>query len=143
MKKLQQGKELNLYECCSIYSMHTAIWMFGWTVSPEAAQQAFYMTQSPKDRTIINSYFKTPKETLRYKLAFPDNLKIESETYDDWFYDLLGNEIRSTQRFYYCSFLVTYSNVTYNANWVKIQGTLLKYIQDKGWIHPFNVTYTY
>lgn len=40
MRKLQAGKELNLYECCSIYSMHTAVWMFGWVISPEAAYMA-------------------------------------------------------------------------------------------------------
>lgn len=42
-KKLQQGKELNLYECCSIYSMHTAVWMFGWTFAPEAAKECFFL----------------------------------------------------------------------------------------------------
>ncbi len=41
MKKLQQGKELNLYECCSIYSMHCAVWMFGWVIAPEAANECF------------------------------------------------------------------------------------------------------
>ncbi len=41
MKKLQQGKELNLYECCSIYSMHCAVWMFGWPIAPEAANECF------------------------------------------------------------------------------------------------------
>lgn len=43
MKKLQQGKELNLYECCSIYSMHMAVWMFGWTFAPEAAKECFML----------------------------------------------------------------------------------------------------
>ncbi|MDE5731464.1 MAG: hypothetical protein K2H95_00270 [Bacteroidales bacterium] len=43
MNKLQQGKELNLYECCSIYSMHMATWMFGWTFAPEAAKECFLL----------------------------------------------------------------------------------------------------
>lgn len=43
MKKLQQGKELNLYECCSIYSMHMAVWMFGWPIAPEAAKECFML----------------------------------------------------------------------------------------------------
>lgn len=43
MNKLQQGKELNLYECCSIYSMHMATWLFGWTFAPEAAKECFML----------------------------------------------------------------------------------------------------
>lgn len=77
MKKLQQGKELNLYECCSIYSMHTAIWMFGWTFAPEAAKECFFLhlpytqgdtldfnpnkiTNSEKINTAINSLESKP-----------------------------------------------------------------------------------
>lgn len=85
--KLQQGKNLNLYECCSIYTMHMAIWMFGWPIAPEAAQQAFLMTFHSKDRTISNSYFDTgDKNSLRYKLAFPDSLRIQKTEYEDMFY---------------------------------------------------------
>ena len=45
MAKLREGKELNLYECCSIYTMHMAVWMFGWPISPEAAKEAFWLHQ--------------------------------------------------------------------------------------------------
>ena len=51
-QKLEQNKELNLYECVSIYQMHTAVWMFGWILSPEAAQQAFIMA-FPHKKSII------------------------------------------------------------------------------------------
>ena len=77
MKKLQQGKELNLYECCSIYSMHMAVWMFGWTFAPEAAKEYFFLhlpytqgdtidfkvnkiTNSRKINTAINSLVSKP-----------------------------------------------------------------------------------
>lgn len=121
--------------------MHTAIWMFGWIISPEAAEQAFLMTLSPKDREINNDYFITPKNTLRYKLAFPDNLQIHVFEYEDCFYDLLNNPVRNTTKMYTCSFQVTYSDTVYQVNNIKIYGKLLKYIQDKGWIHSFNITY--
>lgn len=39
--KLAQNKDLNAYEIASIYSMHTACWMFGWPISPEAAKLLF------------------------------------------------------------------------------------------------------
>lgn len=41
VEKLEQGKDLNAYEIASIYSMHTACWMFGWVISPEAAKLVF------------------------------------------------------------------------------------------------------
>lgn len=58
-KKLAQGKELNLYECASIYQMHTALWLFAWPASPAAANEVFLMQFSKKD-TIIhkNEYLK-------------------------------------------------------------------------------------
>lgn len=43
MEKIKQGKELSLYECCSIYTINTAGWLFGWILSPEAADQCFLM----------------------------------------------------------------------------------------------------
>lgn len=141
MAKIRQGKELNLYECCNIYSIHTAIWMFGWVISPEAAEQAFLMTLPPKDREINNDYFITPKNTLRYRLAFPDDLKVHVFEYEDCFFDLLGNPVHNTTRMYTCSFQVTYSDTVYQVNNIKIYGKLLKYIQDKGWIHEFKITY--
>ena len=42
-EKLNAGKKLNVYEIFSAYTMHTACWMFGWIISPEAAEQAFLM----------------------------------------------------------------------------------------------------
>lgn len=43
MKKLRNNQDLNFYECCSIYTMHMAVWMLGWPLSPEAANAAFKM----------------------------------------------------------------------------------------------------
>lgn len=59
MKKLQQGKELNLYECCSIYSMHMAVWMFGWPIAPEAAKECFFLHMPYTQGDTI--YFKANK----------------------------------------------------------------------------------
>ena len=91
--------------------------------------------------SIHNDYFITPKNTLRYKLAFPDDLEIRTFEYEDCFYDLLGNPVYNTTRMYSCSFQVTYSDTTYQVNNIKLYGKLLKYIQDKGWIHEFKISY--
>ena len=142
MKKLQNNQDLNFYECCSIYSIHTAIWMFGWTISPEAAQQAFLMLKPHKyPVSIHNDYFITPKDELRYKLAFPDNLEIKKDKWRNSMYDLSGQIIYSNSTLYSCSFYVTYSNIVYKVGNIKLYGSLLKYIQDKDWIHGFDIEY--
>lgn len=64
-EKLKQGKELNLYECCSIYSMHTALWMFCWPCSIGAANEVFMM-----------QFRKSRMDTVRHtnKLILKNNL---------------------------------------------------------------------
>ena len=150
MAKLREGRDLNLYECGSIYTMHTAIWMFGRCVSPEAARQAYLMTKVPSGHHYYshsNDFIKLPKESLEYKLAFPENLKIDSQRVmvSAGFYDLAGNYIDSERpgTIYECEFDVTYSNMIYKVGNIKIYGTLLKYIQDKGWINGFRVHYSH
>lgn len=64
MQKIQQGKELNLYECCSIYTMHMAVWMFGWPLSPEAAKECFLLHFPQKDTIefkVTNAIYNSSK----------------------------------------------------------------------------------
>lgn len=73
MAKIQQGKELNFYECCSVYTMHMALWMFGWPLSPEAAKECFLLHLPHEDDDVIRfraskGFMKSPKlmEAVRY-----------------------------------------------------------------------------
>lgn len=52
MDKIQNGIDLNLYECCSIYTMHMATWMFGWPMSPVAAKECLSLHFPHKQDTI-------------------------------------------------------------------------------------------
>ena len=49
MNKIQKGEDVSLYEKCSIYTMHMAVYMFGWPLSPEAAGEIFKMS-FPRNR---------------------------------------------------------------------------------------------
>ena len=49
MAKLEQGRELNLYECCSIYTMHLAVWILGRPRYPEASHLAYLMLKEPPE----------------------------------------------------------------------------------------------
>lgn len=53
MEKIRSGRELNLYECCSIYTMHMALWMFGWPLSPEAARECFLLHFPHEDDDVV------------------------------------------------------------------------------------------
>ena len=60
MNKIKNNEEVSLYEKCSIYTMHMAVYMFGWPLSPEASGEIFRMSFSKnRERTIYkkNDYF--------------------------------------------------------------------------------------
>ena len=63
MAKIQQGEELNLYECCSGYTMHIALWMFGWLLSPEAATECFLLHFPHEDDDVVR--FRTSKGFMK------------------------------------------------------------------------------
>ena len=52
VEKLKAGKELSLYEKCSIYTMHTAVWAIGWPLSPVAAHECFSLHFPHKEDTV-------------------------------------------------------------------------------------------
>lgn len=65
MEKIRKGGKANLYECCSIYTMHMALWMFGWPLSSEAAWECFLL-HLPHEKDEIVTFrsgraFYTPK----------------------------------------------------------------------------------
>ena len=43
MNKIKNNEEVSLYEKCSIYTMHMAVYMFGWPLSPEASGEIMRM----------------------------------------------------------------------------------------------------
>ena len=60
MNKIQKGEDVSLYEKCSIYTMHMAVYLFGWPLSPEAAGEIYRMSFSKnREQTIYkeNDYF--------------------------------------------------------------------------------------
>lgn len=66
MAKIRQGGRLNVYECCSVYTMQMAMWMFGWPFSPEAAKECFllHFPHNGKDTVRISAsekFFRSPK----------------------------------------------------------------------------------
>ena len=61
MAKLESGSELNLYEKCSIYTMHVALWTLGWPLSPQAARECFMLHFPQKDTVSIGMHLSSPR----------------------------------------------------------------------------------
>lgn len=139
-EKLAEGKDLNLYECCSIYSMHTAVWMFGWPVSPEAALEAFLMHFPHADITLpLDAYafngFSTEIHSYDYAhMSFKDlrhSLALNSpETYWD-----------VTTSYSLCVVPVKYTNNVRQVWKFPVNTVLFKYLQDKRILFPYKMIY--
>jgi len=52
-ERLNGGGRLNLYECGSAYTMHMALWMIGWPMSPAAAHECFALHFPQRRDTLI------------------------------------------------------------------------------------------
>lgn len=153
MAKLKNNQELRLYECCSIYTMHMAVWMFGWPLSPMAAHEAFCMhfkawndirwhcdecfTNSKVITSNVNWEKKEP-----FKVSWPTDLtKIPKEelTYA-LAYNTKDTEVAFTQYGHpVLAFKVEYQNVKYNFGCIPVYTGLFQYLQKIGWLYPYYV----
>ena len=167
-KKLTQGKELNLYECVSIYQMHTSLWMFGWFASPAAANEVFLMQFCKKD-TVIHKNELLKKSILSERvintinslsvgqskrLAYNGNIS----------YGLSDKEHKAAMAINPCVISKEiidsqeYAIIRLNNSWPIVSTTkikiykdfyitlnegLFRYLQDKGIIHNFVDEYRY
>ena len=145
VQKLKEGKELGLYECCSIYTMHMAIWMIGWPFAPEAAYEAFLMHFPHKKEVVRNldmyaangfsteikakgaEYSEMTWKNLRYVLALNS-----PETY-----------FEVTDTYSICIVPVKYTDAVHRIRKIPINTILFKYLQDKGILHPYTMVYYY
>ena len=165
--KLKRGQELNLYECCSIYSMHMGVWVFGWVISPEAAEQAFLMQFTKEEKTLtrhndffkFSSVFQQQTQECYNKPYFtkqihysPADFAIGCEeiryalAIDGAAYTLQWiDDDENTYPVEKCAVLATYKPYIgiFNIGPLKIiiNYRLLVYLQEIGWLHTFTITY--
>ena len=60
MNKIKNNEKVSLYEKCGIYTMHMAVYMFGWPLSPEASGEIYRKSFSKNRELTIykeNDYF--------------------------------------------------------------------------------------
>lgn len=153
MAKLQNNQELSIYECCSIYTMHIAVWMFGWPLSPEAASEAYRMhfkvdndIRWSSNTDFLNSKVVTSnpnfKEKKPFKVSWPIDLTQIPK--DELKYALAYNT-NNTQVLFtqngnpILEYTVEYQNVKYDFGCIPIYTGLFKYLQEIGWLHPYKM----
>ncbi len=160
-EKLARGEDLNIYECCSIYTMHCATVAFGWMLSPEASYQCAVMLFSKEGSihyrssdfmrsSVIQSQIAN-SESDKFVIDFPLNaitgnkkspLRNELKyaiAYDGAEYSLANGNPTLTVDCKYDRYIGVYDVgvLVFRFHW-----ELLRYIQDKGMIHRCTVVYT-
>lgn len=164
MEKLQRGAELNLYEKCSIYTMHIGLWALGWPMSPQAARECFMLHFPQKDTVSIRMRLSSPRieaavASLKeqpvgasarvswngaeaYSLASPEHkaaiavnpCRIVKDWQESYFYDC---SVYSSMQY------PKHSNTVFTLGSIRIpvQEGLFRYLQDRGWLSCFTARY--
>lgn len=162
--KLRQGIELNLYEKCSIYTMHVALWTIGWPMSPQAARECFMLHFPQKDTVTIRMNLSSPRIAAAVRALKDQPVgSAMSVTWDGYeAYSLASPEHRAAIAVNPCrvvkewqeAYLYTcgvYSLMQYpiqsstvftiGSVRIPVQEGLFRYLQDKGWLSYFTARY--
>ena len=138
-EKLAQGKELSLYECMSVYQMHTAVWLFGWIIAPEAAMEARLMHVKHKRPVVIYSSFPS--------LAKPELWKNGVYDFKDpqfqYAVALNGKDlsIEKNKAYTKCELTVEYTDNVHSVGGIPVHTCLFKHLQDIRWLFPYKIVY--
>ena len=146
-EKLNKGQELNLYEKCSIYTMHCAVWGIGWVISPAAAWEALLLHFPHKDEQIVYEGID-----MYAANGFSTELKARGSDYahmsiSELRYALALNSINTvfdvTEEYSMCSVRVEYTDAVSQIGPIPIRTSLFNYLQKKGWLFPYTIVYMY
>lgn len=160
MNKIKEGTEVSIYERCSIYTMHIAVYLFGWPLSPEAAGEVFRMSfPQNRDKSVFveNDFFvDSPavqkalsgldegeremivfKAETAYNTASPDH-RVALAVNPGFLYKKDGKVYLESYAHYpyYSATPIT----MFGAKIIIYEG-LFNYLEKIGWIHPYTMTW--
>ena len=160
MDKIKNGEEPSLYEKCSIYTMHMAVYMFGWPLSPEAASEIFKMSfpwnrekavfrenDFFMDSPSVQKYITNLRENQRQRIAFKAETAYNTASPDHrvalgvnpgYLYKKDGKVyLESYAHYPYYSA----TPITIFGARIIIQEGLFHYLEKIGWMHPYTMTW--
>ena len=160
MDKIKNGEEPSLYEKCSIYTMHMAVYMFGWPLSPEAASEIFKMSfpwnrekavfrenDFFMDSPSVQKYITNLRENQRQRIAFKAETAYNTASPDHrvalgvnpgYLYKKDGKVyLESYAHYPYYSA----TPITIFGSKIIIHEGLFHYLEKIGWMHPYTMTW--
>lgn len=160
MDKIKNGEEPSLYEKCSIYTMHMAVYMFGWPLSPEAASEIFKMSfPGNREEAILREddfFMESPtvqkalkglqegqrkriafKAETAYNTASPDH-RVALGVNPGYLYKKDGKVYLESYAHYpyYSATPITIFGLK-----IIIHEGLFHYLEKIGWMHPYTMTW--
>ena len=139
LKRIDDGGQLNLYQKCSIYTMHIAIFSVGQLVSPEAATEEFYLSY-PHGKKIFKTTMLRNLKLGRVGLYYtPKNLRVACAL-NGWYVKektIDGHPVKYVEaicRYDYIHDDTIILGFHFNEG-------LLTYMQDIGWLYPYEIEY--
>lgn len=141
LEKLDQGKELNAYECFSIYTMHCAMWMSGPLIMPTGQWEAMLM-HFPHDEPVAALFPIDVYAHNGYSLEVGPDMKAfyiyELTTVFNSWVDMEVSESASS-----CALMIEYTDRVIKRGKITINTRLFKYLQNKGLLFPYGKIYFY
>ena len=160
MDKIQNGEKVSLYEKCSIYTMHMAVYMFGWPLSPEAAGEVFRMSfpwnrekavlreddffmESPTVQKALKGLQDEQKKRIAFKAETAYNTastdhRVAIAVNPGYLYKKDGKVyLESYAHYPYYSA----TPITIFGSKIIIHEGLFHYLEKIGWIHPYTMTW--
>ena len=158
MDKIQNGEKVSLYEKCSIYTMHMAVYMFGWPLSPEAAGEVFRMSfpwnrekavlreddffmESPTVQKALKGLQDEQKKRIAFKAETAYNTastdhRVAIAVNPGYLYKKDGKVyLESYAHYPYYSA----TPITIFGSKIIIHEGLFHYLEKIGWIHPYTM----
>lgn len=160
MDKIRNGDTISLYEKCSIYTMHMAVYMFGWPLSPEAAgeilrmsfpwnreksvlrENGFFMDSPAVQKALVNLQEGQRKRIVfkaetAYNTASPDH-RVALGVNPGFLYKKDGKiYLESYAHYPYYSA----TPITLFGAKIIIHEGLFHYLEKIGWMHPYTMTW--
>ena len=158
MNKIKNKEKVSLYEKCSIYTMHMAVYMFGWPLSPEASAEIYRMSfarnreqtivkengffmDSPSDQKALKGLKEGQRKKIIYKAetayntASPDH-RVALAVNPGFLYKKDGKVyLESYAHYPYYS----PTPITLCGCKIIIHEGLFHYLEKIGWMHPYTM----
>lgn len=160
MEKIRRSEKVTLYEKCSIYTMHMAVWMFGWPLSPEAAGEIYRMSfpwNRGKVKFVKNDYFMDSPAVYKALAGLPEGKRKRIAFKAETAYNTASPDHRVALAvnpgFLYKKdgkiYLESYAHypsysrtpITLFGAKIYIHEGLFHYLEDIHWMHPYTMTW--